>query len=470
MTPALSLGQVEVGNPPGFSASPMVVAERINARVELGSIFSGAPRIIALEIVKPVVSIEKNAQGRTNLQVLLDGMSQRSGEAQPAGQAAPEPSSLAIEDLLITGGSLKTAGEPLGWWGEIALKLNGFGTPRPLKAVASAEMMGGRRARIDFAGEMGPFAGTAMPVDGKLRVGVAPGEKARLDLDVELKGDLAAVAQGPAKLVLTDYPVGTSEQGMLPLNGVAAGNLTLTQTLGAEPVLDVLIPKAALTLAGGQLNSRIALTSKRSGVTGSMAGALSGLRIEQLLGAFAVRNPGVQGGLTVPHFQLSFAGRNADELTASLAGDGSLSVDKGRLPKMDLLGAITNAIGRTGAVTTDGSTDFATLKTDFAVGRQVVTLTNLEIEGAKLKVTGGGTVGMDRSLDLRLNTVVGGRVAGLLGARASGDQPAHVDVPIDVVGTTANPKVMPNVKKMAGEAAKNYLGGALNKFFGGKKK
>ena len=79
-------------------------------------------------------------------------------------------------------------------------------------------------------------------------------------------------------------------------------------------------------------------------------------------------------------------------------------------------------------------------------------------------------MGMNKALNLKLNTVVGGRVAELLGARGSGDQPARANVPMDVTGTTENPKVMPNVRSMAGEAAKNYLGGALNKFLGGRKK
>ncbi|MBL0161622.1 MAG: hypothetical protein IPP47_31855 [Bryobacterales bacterium] len=470
MTPALSLGGIEIGNPPGFSNTPMVVAEAIDTRVELGSLFSGAPRIIALEILKPAVLIERNAAGRTNLQVLMDGLSKKSEGVQAGAAPKADAGGLAIEDLLIAGGSFQVAGEPKGAWGDINIKLNGFGTPRPLKAVASASMAGAQKVQIEFVGGAGPFVGAAMPVDGKLKISAAPGEKTRMELDVALKGDLSTVAKGPAKLVVTDYPVGANAQKMLPLSGQAEGTVTLKQALGAEAAFAVVIPKAALTLAGGQLNSRIELSSKASAVTGSVAGALGGLRIEQLLSAFSVANPGVEGGLTIPRFQLRFAGRNAGELTDSLTGDGSLSVDQGKLPKMDLLGAITSAIGRTGAMTTDGATQFAVLKTDFAVANQVVRLSNLQMEGAGLKVTGAGTVGMNKALNLKLNTVVGGRVAELLGARGSGDQPARANVPMDVTGTTENPKVMPNVRSMAGEAAKNYLGGALNKFLGGRKK
>lgn len=469
MTPALSLGQIELGNPPGFSTSPVLVAEQINARVELNSLFAGAPRIIALEIVKPAVSIEKNAHGKTNLEVFVDGLNGKAGKDGEAKPAKADASSLAIDELVIESGSLRTAGEPLGSWGDINLKLKGFGTSQPLKAVASANMIGGHKARIEFAGEMGPFAAASMPLNGKLKVGIAPGGKTRIDLDVELKGDLSAAAQGPAKLVVTEYPIGENPQRLLPLNGQAAGTVTVRHALGAEPSFDVLIPKAALTLAGGQLNSRITINSKRGGVAGTLAGALSGLRIEQLLGAFVTHDPGVQGALTMPRFELSFAGKTAEQMTESLSGEGSVNVDKGKLPRMDLLGAITSAIGKTGLVTTDGGTEFAVLKTDFTVARQVVTLSNLQMDGAGLKATGGGTVGMDKSLNLKLSTAVGGRVAELLGARASADQSARATVPIDVTGTTENPRVMPNVKSMAGEAAKNYLGGALNKLFGGKK-
>ncbi|HEY3441637.1 MAG TPA: AsmA family protein [Paludibaculum sp.] len=470
MTPALSLGGIEIGNPPGFSTSPMVVAQAIDTRVELGSLFSGTPRIIALEILRPAVSIEKNAAGRTNLQVFLDGLSKESAGAKPDAAQKSDAAALAIEDLLISGGSFQVAGEPLGAWGDINVRLNGFGTPRPLKAVAFASMAGAHKARIEFAGGAGPFAGAAMPVDGKLKISAAPGEKTRLELDVALKGDLSTVAEGPARLVVTDYPVGTNGQKMLPLSGQAEGTVTLKEALGAGAAFDVAIPKATLTLAGGQLNGRIQLSRKRNGVTGTMAGALGGLRIEQMLNAFSAANPGVEGGLTMPRFQLSFAGRSAGELAESLTGDGRLSIDQGKLPRMDLIGAITGAIGKTGAMTTDGATKFAELKTDFVVANQVVRLSNLQMEAAGLKVTGAGTVAMNKALNLKLNTVVGGKVAELLGARGSGDQPAHANVPVDVTGTTENPKVMPNAKSMAGEAAKNYLGGALDKFFGGRKK
>jgi uncharacterized protein involved in outer membrane biogenesis len=470
MTPSLSLGGIEIGNPAGFSAAPMVTAEEISTRVELSSVFSGSPRIIALEIVKPVVSIEKNAAGKTNLQVFVDGLNKPAGGAQPAAPAKAETSSLAIEDLVISGGSIRMAGQSIGSWSGINLKLNGFGTSRPLKAVASAVSTGAYKARLDFEGSMGPFAGAAIPVDGRLRVGVAPGEKTRLDLDVALKGDLSTMAQGPAKLVVADYPVGTNAQRLLPLNGSAAGTVTVRQAMGADAAFEVLIPQAALTLAGGKLNGRIGLSSKQRVLAGSLAGTLSGLRIEQLIGAFSESNPGVQGGLTMPRLQLEAAGGNTDELMASLSGDGSVSVEKGKLPKMDLLGAITGAIGKTGVVTTDGATEFATLKTDFAVARQVLTLSNMRMEGAGLQATGAGTVGMDKSLAVKLNAVVGGKVAEYLGARPSGDQPARANVPIDIAGTTDSPKVMPNVKGLAGEAAKNYLGGAVNKFLGGRKK
>ena len=470
MTPALSLGGIELSNPPGFSAAPMVIAERIDARVELSSIFSGAPRIIALDVLKPVVSIEKNAAGQTNLQAFLDGMNRKAAPATQVAGPKAESSSVAIEDLLIAGGAIKTAGQPLGSWGEINLKLNGFGTGRPLKAVGSAVNTGGHQARLEFLGDMGPFAGPAMPVDGRLRVSAAPLEKAKLDLDVALKGDLETVAEGPAKLVVTDYPIGSNAQRTLPLNGQAAGTLTVKQAAGGDPVFQVLIPKASLSLAGGKVDSRIELSSAHGTVTGALAGGLGGLRIEQLLGAFAVNNPGVQGGLTMPRFQFRFAGANSDQIRESVSGDGSLSVDRGKLPQMDLLGAITGALGQTGVVTTSGSTEFATLKTDFLVTRQVLTLSNLQMEGAGLHVSGGGTVAMNRSLNFKLNTVVGGQVAGLLGARPRGSEPAQANVPISVTGTVENPTVMPNVQGLAGEAAVNYLDGVLNKYLGGKKK
>lgn len=480
LEPAIALGGIRIANPPGYSQNPMVEAESIDAIVALRSLFSSSPRIVALAINKPTLLVEKNTAGKTNLEVFMDHL-QAKPPAAPASTAPADPSSLSIESLRIEDGSLKLAGQELGSWRNIALAISGFGSGAPLTATASAHLLETRNSNLAFQGTVGPFAEGSTPIDGKLDLAFAPAElpktiltrefgdflaapggKALLKLSVALKGDLARTATGPTQLNLTDFLIGRDEQDRLPLTGDLAGRLTVQHALSG-PAIQLDVPKSTLGLASGQLISSLAYSSNAGQSSARLSGSLKGLDIQPLLAAFMESDPGVQGALHLPRFEFKTQGRDASQMRAALTGSGSMELANGKLKQMDLLGAITRAIGKTGLAKGTGATDFATLKTDFSIQNQVLALTNTLIDGGGLRTTGAGTVGFDTALNLKLKTQVSGRIAELLGARPQGDQPAVSVIPVDVAGTTATPRVTPSIKGLAAEATKNYVGGMLDK-------
>lgn len=494
LQPTVRLNRIRLGNPPGYGSGPMVEAASLGAQVELGSLFSSAPKIVALNIEQPVLSIRwPEAKGKdadkTNLEAFIDNLNaQPQGEAGAAPGAAAEPARrLAIERLVVSGGAIGMAGQPLGSWGNLAVELRGFGLGGPLQAKLSARMRGSQDSSIEFAGSLGPFSPSTLPADGKLALKFspgqlpkeylakqfgaflsAPGEKSLLKLEVALKGDLNRSASGPATLTLAEFQIGRDVAHRLPLAGQAAGTLSVRHVL-SSPAARIQIPRASLTLASGRLDSALDLGMDKGRLAAAVAGSLRGLDIEQLLAAFVESDSGVQGALTMPKFELKLGGKDPRTLESSLSGSGSLLLEKGKLKQMDMLGSVMSALGKTGLMKATGSTEFATLKTNFAIADRVLRLSDTEMEGAGLAATGAGSVTFDTALDFKLKAAVGGPIAQLLGARAVANKPATVNVPIDISGTTAKPSVRPDVKGLAGEAAKNYVGGALQGLFGKKK-
>ncbi|MGC4053748.1 MAG: hypothetical protein QM757_31560 [Paludibaculum sp.] len=76
-------------------------------------------------ITKPVLLVEKNGAGKTNLEVFMDRLQAKPAAAADKRGAPASSALLLIEDLKIEGGALKLAGEVLGSWRRIDLRRAG---------------------------------------------------------------------------------------------------------------------------------------------------------------------------------------------------------------------------------------------------------------------------------------------------------------------------------------------------------
>src|SRR6202163_1021752 len=65
-TPRIQVDDVSIGNAPWSEEPQMVHVQRINLRVELVSLFTGAPVVPTVELVEPQVLLEKNKDGAAN--------------------------------------------------------------------------------------------------------------------------------------------------------------------------------------------------------------------------------------------------------------------------------------------------------------------------------------------------------------------------------------------------------------------
>src|SRR3984893_9707366 len=65
-TPRIEVDDVSIGNAPWSEEPQMVHVQRMNLRVELVSLFTGAPVVPTVELVEPQLLLEKNKDGAPN--------------------------------------------------------------------------------------------------------------------------------------------------------------------------------------------------------------------------------------------------------------------------------------------------------------------------------------------------------------------------------------------------------------------
>jgi hypothetical protein len=100
---------LKVANPPGFSGGNAFELDQITFVVDLGSIAANPIVLEELIVISPRVSYERNAEGKGNLDVILDNLKKAEGE--PSSQAPEEPGGeakrLKIDRFVFEGGRMK---------------------------------------------------------------------------------------------------------------------------------------------------------------------------------------------------------------------------------------------------------------------------------------------------------------------------------------------------------------------------
>src|SRR5258708_5295279 len=227
--PAVTLHDVSIGNPPGFSSGNVVEASKGWPRIALLPRFRRRVEVETLAIDGPHIMVESDERGHTNLEVFLKTVSARrqasGNKAAGAGNGAthdPPPKKealLAINDLSANSGSLTYGGAKDLDLGDISVRLRGLCQDEPCQLRASAKLFGGKVSSLKIEGRIGPFGPDSLPLDGAMTVTLAlaevpaamraerfgailaaPGDKARATVESSIKGDEYQSFNGPAKL------------------------------------------------------------------------------------------------------------------------------------------------------------------------------------------------------------------------------------------------------------------------------
>jgi uncharacterized protein involved in outer membrane biogenesis len=506
LRPAVTLKDLAIGNPEGFSSFKMIEAGEISGQVSLTSLLSRQPRVEHIMIVNPTVRIETNQYGRNNLSSIAPESSPDTGQVEGAGEQ--ESSALAIDALTITGGRLELvdlASNETLTLDNMELRLTDFSTTAEFNLDISANPFGGERSTVSFSGQAGPFLQESFPADGDLSITLAvaeipektritalgeslrqPGPDSVVRMDTKVSGDLIGTLNGGGTLAFEGFEFGRDAEHRLPLSGKVPLALTVKGALN-NPSLNLNATNASLELGDGDFDGNLQLGVGFGGTRGQLDGSITGVDIDQMLSTFTESSGTIYGTAAIPKFELAFAGKDGNELMDSLTGNGTVSLDEGRITFMDTIDSVLTTAGAllkmtglarsnepaeeggasdapaetAGAEAPDGQTAFTTMSSDVVISNRIVRMSNIKLASPSGDIDGDGQFDFDTVMDFDLTAHISGEVADALGGKPDANGVIRATVPFYVTGTFAAPRVKPDVAHLAVGAGTRILEGLL---------
>jgi hypothetical protein len=483
-TPAITLRGFLIGNPQGFSSGNMIEADEVSAQVALLPMFSDRVEIHSVILRRPQFHLETDAQGRSNLSALFPASP--AGESEPAEDVAP--TQLAIHSLTVEDGALRYVesggAEPLSVEG-IHLLLSDFSADTSCRFELTGRLFGAENCPIRFAGNAGPFSETAIPCAGDMEWELAPAEvpaairqkyfgdvmaepggDSRVGLSAKLNGDLFGTMRGNGELSFVEFQIGPNAEDRLELAGQAPLELTAQRLLGA-PAIQLGASGATLQLGSGQWQGNTEFRFADSQLKGYVNGAISGVDINQFLTAFSGTKDRVFGTAQMPDLRISFAGGDPATLLSSLSGDGTLTMEDGRIVALDIFNSVMAQAQKmlSSETAASGETSFVRFFSRWQIGGRRLQMSEILLDGGSSSLSGEGFLTFAQELNFDLRTTITGPVAANLGGRPNEAGVPSAQIPVKVSGTLEAPRLRPDIKQVAQEQVKQRVGDLLDSLF-----
>ena len=126
-------------------------------------------------------------------------------------------------------------------------------------------------------------------------------------------------------------------------------------------------------------------------------------------------------------------------------------------------GNLNKALG--GSQPAAGDTDFAGFASSVDIGGQMMRLPDLVLESSQTQITGQGYITFAKELNFDLVSTIHGPLAATISSRTDDSGQPVAGVPVRVRGTVDQPRVTPDIGKMAVETIKEKAGGFLDQLF-----
>jgi AsmA protein len=443
---ALTGSNIRVGS--GEQEAPGIRLESIRIVPRLRSLLGNAIEIDEARLDGFVVSVLRGRDGRWHA---------------PAAAPAPTPagSAVSIARVRVTNGRLRVFDEVAS--GDVR-ETSGIG------AIETDIVVDEQGLRFSPLG--GRVGGAA--IEGAAR---ANKEAVRLEFtaaslaDADLPAMLALVGSSRPEFLRLDAPASVSAAVRIDR---AASRLSGTGTLAAPAVtLDPLRVRdfeAAFTIAGSRLTFEPTTFTLYEGAhRGTVSIALdrtpprwsTNSHIERIdLGAFLDTLAGSDTRLDgTAQLDAALAGPLDAVLARTLQGRARVVVSDGVVHQFPLLGAINSALRLTGGDMRD--TKFERLSGTVSIANGRATSDDLLLEAGHITVAAAGTIGVDRTLDLRGRAVMSAErtaaavasVRELARLRRSG----RIELPLTISGTLDNPRFGIDVKGAIGQGITDEL-------------
>ena len=466
--------QLSIGDDPKFSSAPFIQAKSLKVGVELMPlIFSKQLNVTELTIEHPEIALLRNREGVWNFSS-LGNQAAASQPAQPAKAAettsgAPanvHVAKLDITDGTISLGSISGKRKPVVY-DKVNITMRDFSFASAFPVVASARLPGGGSLKID--GNAGPINSTdttLTPVQAKLSLNKLDlAQSALVDQELGIAGSAdfdgtltsdghAAKAIGTLKATsLKLVPKGSP--ATVPVQVVFAVEHDLKNVSGKVTQGDVSIGKALAKLTG---------TYDMHGETTSIHTKLNGEAmpvddLEAMLPALGVVLP---TGSKLKGGTLSVELDSAGPLD-KLVSTGWVKMSNAALANFNLGSKLSAVYALTGKQA-GNDTMIQNLSSDVRYAPDGTRLDKINLVIPSLgTVTGAGTVSPSNALNFKMLANLAGIGAGLtktVGMGAGG-------IPIDIGGTTADPKFTPDMKAMMGNKLKGLMPSGKNNPLGG---
>lgn len=290
---------------------------------------------------------------------------------------------------------------------------------------------------------------------------------------VEVKG---SVLGGLAKVTATSKLVNTADLPIvLPLKKpVEIKDLQAAAEMKGQ---EARLTNLTLQLFGGFLRAQgtLGLGTPTPPFTGTVS--LQGLQVGPALQAVGTDQVSLSGTANA-ELALSGRGFTHPDLVKALAGTGRMSVREGKIEGINLLQQAAMLLKVVGvSLDTVKATAFSTIESDIVVKQGLIGLQRVLIDSHDFQATGGGTIGLDQSLDMKLHLNLSQALSQKIAAGSPIAKVAmtngRLSLPLVITGSTQAPSYGLDTKMFTGkvqEQVKEKVKGAVGDLLKGSAK
>jgi AsmA protein len=463
---ALAAEDLSIADDPNFSKSPFLTTKSFKVGVEIWPLItSKALNVTGLTIGSPEVSLLRNPEGKWNFSTLATAAgSKESSKSGPAPDFSVRK--LTLEKGRISIGS--TASPRRDVYEDVNLEMSDVSLKSQFPATVSAKLPGGGTFKLD--GRIGPLDAddaSLTPLDAQVAIS---------SLDLAKSGFMDA-SSGVAGIVDVKNSL-LSRSGRAHAEGnVTMNKLQLVKAGGpsAVPVrIDFNIDYDMLNNSGtlnqglvklGQATARLTGTFNRKGDATLLDLKLDGqnMPVQDLQAALPAVGVNLPKGSSLQSGTLN-ANLNLQGPADKLVTTGTVGLFNAKLAGFDM-GSKLSALSAFGGVQKGtGDTTIQKFTSNLRVAPDGIQTTNLEmIIPAIGQLNGGGTISSSNALNLKMVATLSAQsgVASTLGGLTGRTISRNAKIPFMIQGTTADPKVVPDVSGMAAGMAQQQLGNIL---------
>ncbi len=455
---------------PAFSFNPFASLTSLDVGVKLRPLLSGRVEVEEIMLRDPILVIIKNRDGALNVSTLG-----KKGIAEPKAVTrvpAHPPEGLlrmlallAVDRLSLTGGTVTyrdlSMDKPAEYTlQDLSLQLSSVGLGQMPNFHASM-LMQPMNMPLTIDARFGPLTETTDIETATATVSLG---NTQFVITGKSVGSRTAVNIASPAINTADLPV------VLPLKKpVEIKNLHISAELHDQQAR---VSTLTFDLLNGMVKAQGGLTLAAEAPPFDAHVSVKGLQLGPTLEAVGVDALSISGSAAV---DLTVQGRgfSMPNLIKTLEGVGHVIVKDGKLEGVNLLQEVA-ALLKIAGIATDNVkvTAFSAIEGDIAIQQGVITLQRLVAESHDFQATAAGTIGLDRTLNLKANL----NLSEALSQKIAAASPAaklvmagrRITVPLIITGTTQAPvygldtkaigaKVQAQVKEKAKEVIEEML-------------